>query len=589
MTDRTADETRRDFLKLATITGGAALAAARMRPLYAQASAGTGGTFDYLVAGGGHNGLICAAYLAKAGYSVAVLEAKDRAGGNTTTEEQLIPGFLIEPCANTPNGLRVNRAYHELEMTDYGAEFVAASGAADGDSPAGSLVQFYDGEQLVLWEDPDRRAKEIARFSRRDAAAYQTLRAECLRVGREILEWKDTPIGYGPSLAERCAKLPDGALWIKRMRQSAFDIVNEYFEDEHIRSWGMSTVRPFRIPPTYFGTGLTFVQRWAGLSGGGTMIGGAGAIPDSLERILGEHDCPVLTKKFVIELIVENGRCAGAVTADGDVYRARRGVVSSAHVQQLLTMLPGDTLPEGFAASLKRWRPCPLAMNTTLVALKEAPQWNVGGEWIATEGDLIGSVEDELQADQDGRMGRLSTRPTILTGVSTISDPGRALNGGHTMRWSALHPYDLADGGPAKWDEIKHEHSDRELAYLRQFTRGLEAENIIGTYVLSPLDVAGRNINNVGGSCHGGAETIDQMGEFRPVYGWASHRMPLPGLYLTGCSSHPGGSVTGSPGRNAAWIVLEDEGKTIEGVLGDKARLGENREKYLRRGVPGAH
>ena len=119
--------------------------------------------------------------------------------------------------------------------------------------------------------------------------------------------------------------------------------------------------------------------------------------------------------------------------------------------------------------------------------------------------------------------------------TATLADPSRAPEGQHTVKMITLQPYDLADGGAARWDEIKHELAERHLEEMRPFIRNLDDGNIIGTHIGSPLDIAGRNINNVGGTCHGGAESHAQMGPMRPVFGWASHRMPIDGLYQTGC------------------------------------------------------
>ena len=154
MTEKKTDETRRDFLKLATVAGGAAVAAAQTRPLYAQVSAATGGTFDYIVVGGGHNGLICAAYLAKAGFDVAVLEAKNIAGGNTTSEHMTGTSMIHEPCCNTPGGFYNSPAYHELELSEWGVNFANLS-TLNG---MVRLSQFFDGQTLPMWLDPNQTA-----------------------------------------------------------------------------------------------------------------------------------------------------------------------------------------------------------------------------------------------------------------------------------------------------------------------------------------------------------------------------------------------------------------------------------------------
>jgi len=567
MTDEKTNDTRRDFLKLATIAGGAAIAATKVRPLYAQASAATGGTFDYIVAGGGHNGLICASYLAKAGFQVAVLEAKETAGGNTASEHVTGTSMIHEPCCNTPGGLYSSPAYRELELDEWGVLFADLS-TLDG---MVRLSQFFDGETLPMWLDPQRTADEIARFSRRDAQTYLRLMDE-LRAGPDVGRYRQTPIGYGPSVAEICAKHPKGATWMRLMRQRAVESIKDAYENEYVRAWVLESAKG-RQPVDDVGTGMGVGgmyrrQRVANT----TVIGGTGAIPLALTRLLDSYDCPVLTKKFVVELIVEGGKATGVITADGDVFRVRRGVVSSAHVQQLLTMTPEGSLPEVFRENLRLWKPDILSMYNVMLDVKEPPLFNVHGDWRPGCGNTIATFESQLRYLADCRLGVVTPEGvgTKLM-VQSLEDPSRCPDGGHTVRILTHYPYHLADGGAAKWDEIKHDVANQHIEEWRPYVKNLDEDNITAMYVQSPLDVDGRNINNVEGSCHGGSNYSAQYGELRPVFGWASHRMPIQGLYLTGAGAHPGGSVNGLAGRNAAWVILDDEGKSVPRYLTELA------------------
>ena len=564
MADWYDDFSRRRFLKASAAAGSAALTAAAPRPLYAQASAASDGTYDYVVAGGGHNALVCAAYLARAGYSVIVLEANSEIGGNTATEKLTGPDFLHEPCANQPGGLLGSPAYHELELEKYGVVIAPPS------DPATS-ISFTDGESLTMWLDPEQTAEEIARFSTRDARAYRRLLEETSTFAGEYGTYDDTPIGYGPSLEEICAARPDGASWMRRIRQPMLDTVDEYFTEPHVRAWALWWGSLSRMPVDDQGAGLNVHALMVGRQYNSwvTMIGGCGELAQGLARLLAEHDCPVLTKKFVVELLVEGGRCVGVGTADGDVYRARKGVVSSVHVQQLSQMAPEGSLPENFVSNLEQWKPCVQAMYCRHYAMKEPPLFNVNGNWQpVVAGGLIATVEDRIRHNSAIRERRIYEGVAMqLVITATLADPSRAPAGQHTVKLITLQPYDLADSGAARWDEIKHELAERHLEEMRPFIRNLGDDNIIGTHIGSPLDIAGRNINNVGGTCHGGAESHAQMGPMRPVFGWASHRMPIEGLYQTGAGTHPGGSVTGASGRNAAWVILDDLGTTVEEVL----------------------
>jgi len=565
MSDEPIKDTRRDFLKLATMAGGAAIAASSARPLYAQLSGASGGTYDYVVAGGGHNGLICAAYLAMAGFDVAVLEAKPEAGGNTATENCTGTSMLHEPCCNTPGGLFGSPVYRELDMEGWGVEYAPLS-RLDG---MVRLSQFYDGETLPMWLDPERTAAEIAQFSKRDAQTYLTLMNED---GPPLGSHRRTPIGYGPTIEELSATHPRGATFLKRRRQRCVDTVKEYYEDEHIRAWVLDYARG-RQPTDDIGTGDGVGDMYGRQRrGNNTIIGGTGAIPVALTRLLEKFNCPVLTRKFVVEVIVENGRAAGAVTADGDVYRARRGVVSSAHVQQLLTMCPDSSLPDVFVENIQNWQPDIMSMFNVMLDVHEPPLFNVHGDWRPGCGNIINTYEEQLKHLADCRQG-VVTRQGVGSKclAQSLEDPSRCPDGGHTVRILTHYPYELADGGAIKWDEIKHDVARDLIESWRPYTRNLDDDNITAMYAQSPLDVEGRNVNNVMGSCHGGSNYAAQYGEMRPVYGWADHRMPVPGLYLTGAGSHPGGSVHGLAGRNAAWVILDDEGTTIPKILSQSA------------------
>ncbi len=153
---------------------------------------------------------------------------------------------------------------------------------------------------------------------------------------------------------------------------------------------------------------------------------------------------------------------------------------------------------------------------------------------------------------------------------STAVDPSRAPEGKHTIKVLSFFPYDLADGGPARWDEIKEDVAQRNLDYLRRFAPNLTPDKILGSHIESPVDLERRNRHNWHGSCHGGDASPAQSGMMRPVPNWASHRMPIPSLYQTGSTTHPGGSVSGGPGRNAAWVVLDDLGISLESVIANK-------------------
>ena len=210
-----------------------------------------------------------------------------------------------------------------------------------------------------------------------------------------------------------------------------------------------------------------------------------------------------------------------------------------------------------------------MAMFDVDYKIKEAPLYKVHGEYRpCVSYSLVAPIDEAIENMDIGRRGIMPKKGTPGFVVTpTLIDKTRVPKGGHTMKILALYPYNLKDGGPSKWDEIKEQVGEGNREVLAEYVKNMGKDNIVAHHVQSPLDIAGRNVNNTGGTCHGGSEGLPQRGEMRPVFGWASHRMPIKGLYLTGAGSHPGGSVNGASGRNAAWVVLSDEGKTIAEAL----------------------
>lgn len=568
MTTSNNSLSRRAFLQQGAAATGVALAAGNAAAAQKTSATSAKAQYDFVIAGGGHNSLACAAYLAKAGYKCVVLEAKPTAGGNTATEELTIPGYKHEPCANTPAGLHRSAIKDELQLEEkWGLEFARQQELA--------CVQIQgDGAGIPVWTgDVDRTLAELARFSKTDAERMRKLLGTMRPYERAVNTFSTAPIGYAPSVEEQLMRRPDGAIWLRRHRQSSYDFIIEHFKEPHVRTFAAYWSGMARQPPFAAETGTNGMRYFASVLRGGwqTLVGGTGSLPAALTRLLEAHDCPVLTGKFVVNLVIENGRCVGVETADGEIYRARQAVVSTLHPNQLVQMAPAE-LGETFVQAINEYQTStPLALFTIHLALREAPQWQANGKsWTCVESGYLSSMENWLShahACQEGRV-ELDAVPVMHTLTPSLIDPSRTPDGGHTLKVETVYPYELAQGGPARWDEIKQQVAEVMLKKLQAVAPNLSGSNIIGgPRVFSPLDIAGRNINNVGGSCHGGVESISQMGEMRPVPGWASHRMPIKGLYQTGNTTHPGGGVNAMAGRNAAWVVLDDLGTTIPEVI----------------------
>jgi phytoene dehydrogenase-like protein len=512
---------------------------------------------DIVVAGAGHNSLVAACYLAKAGYRCLVLDARHIPGGGAATEELLLPGFGIDTCATGHTLIRINPLLTRDELglvADYGLRYIDPDPVAH--------VAFPDGEHLTMWLDRDRTAAEIARFSAADAASYLRMLAEYDEVKSIFSASQFTPVGFGPSMDARLAEHPRGLLWQRRRVLSAGDIIRHEFSSRHVRAFmlwmAFQTNQAVDVPGSgLLAYSLIFGRQQRSWS---ILVGGSGRLTEALTGYLESHGSTVLCDKLVTRLVLDGGRCIGVETEDGEQYLAGTAVLSTIHVTHLRDMAPADAWPEEFHYGIDTYDLGVPGFGVYL-ATSAPPQFETpDGPVTAVSAGTVGWPEDVVQLGQDLRAGRfVSNVPWLLVATPTLVDPGRAPAGKHTVKVLSHQVYELPDGMP-DWEQVKAEHARRQLAYLRTFTPAFTDDVILGQMVKSPADYERLNRHMVHGAFHGGDRGLAGSGPLRPVPGWASHRMPIPGLYQTGGSTHPGGSITGAPGRNAAIVLLHDLG-----------------------------
>jgi phytoene dehydrogenase-like protein len=507
---------------------------------------------DVVVAGAGHNSLVTAAYLARAGFEVLVVEARPVVGGNTATEELTLPGFLHDSCSTAHNLIQASPAIRELGLEDYGLEYLHPDPVVH--------IPFPDGTWLTQWRDLDRTCEEFAKFSRRDAGAYRRLIEDYDAAKGAFGAYRNNPVGVAPRPEEAL----DGR-WRRRLAMSAWDVVRTEFEDWHTRAFmlwmSVMTVQPADRP----GTGaLAYSLTYGRQQHSWTLPrGGSAALPLALARVIEEHGGTIVTGKRVAGLVLEEGRCVGVETEEGDRYRARRGVVSTIHPKHLAEMAPAELWTEDFRYGVETWR-AGIALFPTHLATTEAPAFQVDGGTIAPVASGVApSVDRLLRMGPDAERGILADDdPVLLVVCGSVADPSRAPEGQHVLKVIGFQPYELADGGAARWDDVKEEAAERNLAQLRRFAPNLTDETILARVVKSPVDLERMNAHNWHGTCHGGDLAPAQSGALR-----FQPRTPIPGLYQTGATTHPGGSVSAAPGRNTAAVLLEDLGTSLEEVV----------------------
>jgi phytoene dehydrogenase-like protein len=300
------------------------------------------------------------------------------------------------------------------------------------------------------------------------------------------------------------------------------------------------------------------------------LPGGSGTLIDALTRYLAEHGATIVTGKTVNRLILDGDRCVGVATADGTEYRAAKAVLSTIHVTHLRDMAPRTMWPEEFHYSVDTYDVgipgfgVYLATSAPPVFEAQVSGAQRSAGRTAVSAGTVGWPEDVIRLGADLRAGRfIDGVPWLLVATPTLADPTRAPAGHHTVKLLSQNVYDVQD-----WDVTKEEHARRQLARLREAAPNFTDDVIEAMLVKSPKDYEKLNPHMVHGAFHGGDRGIAQSGGLRPAPGWGSHRMPIAGLYQTGATTHPGGSITGAPGRNAAMVLLHDLGHDPAEVLG---------------------
>jgi len=506
-------------------------------------------SFDFVVAGAGHNSLITAAYLAKAGFSVVVLEGRPTIGGGCKTAEVCMPGFREDLCSSVHGFIQSNPVLskNELGLFENGLEYI--------DPDPIMHTSFPDKASITMWHDIERTYSEYAKYSRTDADTFRQL----------VTEYK----AYNAARSSG-SDIPNNAVWRRRLAMSGYDLINKTFENHYIRCFHLAQGRFSSIPGGHPNTGnQLFTAIRHQVNGRPMPKGGSGMLPAALGRVIEANDGVIQTNMPVARLIIEKGRCTGVECVDGSRYRARKSVISTIHIRHLVKMAPKDLWGDDFRENVRLLEP-EHAMFAFHYAISEPPRFELAdGSTIApAESALLSDPERILLADYEHAAGELNLDDLPLQAVCpSIADPTRAPAGHHTLKLEGNLPYALKEG-PKHWDNIKDEVAATVFDGFRKFCPNLAEDKILGKFIQSPVDIERMNPSMWRGSVHGVASGASQSGDMRPVPGWAEYRMPIPGLYQTGSCTAPGGSVRGQPGRNAAIVILKDHGSSLAEAVG---------------------
>jgi phytoene dehydrogenase-like protein len=510
-------------------------------------------SFDGIIIGGGHNGLTCAAYLARTGLRVAVVEANEKIGGGSITEEVTLPGFKHNLHSNFhlftdgPIGA-------DLELHRYGLEYVYPE-VQDG-------MAFRDGTAVCIYRDPERTAQSFARLSKGDADRWRELHENfAVRARRFVLQTLYSLPLSPPDLAQRVTG-PLGQDMVSYGQLSLYEAVDKNFEDERIRclfKTFLHSITLMNLP----NLGSFFPRLVSCLVTFGLPKGGAEALPRALGRVIEEAGGTLVTGQRVEEILVEGGRARGIRVAGGDVLRADRFVASGVDVVQTVQMAGQEHFGREVSERVEHLQWSKHSLVTIHVALNDPPQYRAAefDPDINRAYNIAFGVadSDELAQLFHGfiEQGRLPERFHGNGACNTLFDPSYAPPGKHTAFWWPFAPYRL-EGNPENWDQRRGEVTRELLSQWREFAPNMTEDNVLGTYLFTPVDIERSCINMREGSHHGIAYLPTQLGVNRPVPELSGYRTPVEGLYLCGFTSHSGGAITGSPGYNCANVISDD-------------------------------
>ena len=519
---------------------------------------------DILIIGGGHNGLVCAYYLAAKGMKVTMLERRHIVGGAAVTEE-FHPGFRNSTASYTVSLLNP-KIIRDMRLYDHGLKVVLRK--IDNFLPT-------TGSDYLLSGRGGLTRSEIARHSPRDAEAYDDYSRALESVISILQQWLlRAPPNAGGGMSDILAMLKLGnsvrGLTPEEQRnlldfftKSASDILERYFSHDLVQAlFGFDAVVGNYASPETPGSAYVLLHHLFGEAAGvpgawGHAIGGMGAITQAMAKTAREKGVEIVLDAAVDEIIVERGKAVG-VSAGGKTYRASQ-VVANVHPKLLFErLIPKGAVPPEIDRRMSGWasESATFRMN---VALSELPRFTSlpqAGDHLTAGIIMAPSLAYMDRAFIDAKRDGWSREPIIEMLIPSTLDDSLAPSGQHVASLFCQHfPYEV----PGGWDARRDEVADHIIATVDAYAPGFKA-SVLGRLALAPPDLEER-FGLVGGDIFHGKMGLDQLFSARPMLGHADYRMPLPGLYLCGSGAHPGGGVTGAPGHNAAQAVLADRRK----------------------------
>ncbi len=562
-------------------------------------------TYDVVIIGAGHNGLVCAAYLLKAGYSVLLLEKRSVPGGAATTEEampQEAPGYKFNLCAIDHEFIHLGPVIEELELANYGLQYLFCDPVVFCPHP--------DGKYFLAHRSLEKTCAEIARFSDRDAQKYADFTNFWQRAIGAMIPMFNAPPKSLVDIAGNydIKKLkdlfsvigsPDKTLdFVRTMLTSAEDLLNEWFDSEFLKAPLARLASELGAPPSQktlaIGAIMMAMRHNPGMA---RPKGGTGALTQALVKLVQSKGGTILTEQHVEQVLVDSGRAVGVRVRGGQEYRATRGVISNIDAKRLfLQLIDASDVDSADPDLRERLQRRIVNNNDSLLKIDLAldeplrfPHHNHRDEYLVGSVLIADSVKQIEVAHSDPIIGKIpDADPSMYVVMPTMLDPSMAPEGKHTLWIEFFAPYQIAGAegtgqkGTGWTDELKNKVADRCIDKLAEYAPNVK-NAIVARRVESPAELSER-LGAFKGNHYHIDMSLDQMIFFRPLPELANYKTPIESLFLTGAGTHPGGSISGMPGRNCARVflhaqqpfaqTLKDAGQSLKSTVESVFRIG---------------
>ncbi len=535
--------------------------------------------YDVIIIGAGHNGLVCAAYLLKAGYSVLLLEKRPVPGGAATTEAVIpeLPDFRFNLCAIDHEFIHLGPVVEELELGKFGLEYLFCDPVVFCPQP--------DGRYFLAHRSLEKTCVEIERYSLRDAQKYAEFTQYWQRIVSALIPMFNAPpnsilavarnydLGKIKDLFASVGSTHKALEFVRTMLTSAEDLLNEWFDSEVVKAPLARLAAEMGVPPSQknlaIGAMMMSLRHHPGMA---RPKGGTGALVQALVNLVKSLGGEILTDQRVKQVLVDDGQAVGVRVANGTEYRAMKGVISNIDAQRLFLQLMDVADVNDADPNLReRLERRIINNNETILKIDLAmseplrfERYNHQDEYLIGSVLIADSVRQVEIAHADPMMGRIpDADPSMYIVQPTVLDPSMAPAGNHTLWIEFFAPYQVAglEGtglhGTGWTDELKNKVADRVIDKLAEYAPNVKTATI-ARRVESPAEL-GERLGAYKGNYYHIDMTLEQMVFFRPLPELASYKTPIKGLFLTGAGTHPGGSISGMPGRNCARVFLQSQ------------------------------